>query len=96
MRLDTLFEKLPVRVLQPEKLPLLEITGIVFDSRKVEPGFLFIALQGFSMDGHRYIADAVQRGAAAVAGMQPQAEIGVPYIQVDDSRKALAALAAAW
>jgi len=96
MRLDTLFEKLPVRVLQPEKFPPLEINGIVFDSRKVEPGFLFVALQGFSMDGHRYIADAVQRGAAAVAGMQPQAEIGVPYIQVDDSRKALAALAAAW
>ena len=91
-----MFENLSVRVLQPECLPPLEIKGIVFDSRKAEPGFLFVALQGFSMDGHRYIPDAVRRGAAAVVGMQPQAEMDVPYIQVDDSRKALAALAAAW
>lgn len=91
-----MFGEIPVSRLQPVKLLPLEITGIVFDSRRVEPGFLFVALQGFSMDGHRYISDAVQCGAAAVVGMQPLADVGVPYIHVEDSRKALAYLAAAW
>jgi UDP-N-acetylmuramoyl-L-alanyl-D-glutamate--2,6-diaminopimelate ligase len=44
----------------------LEITGLVSDSRKAAPGFLFAALQGTSADGRRYIADAVARGAVAV------------------------------
>jgi len=96
MKLDSLFNNISIQVLQPREIPAEEIEGIVFDSRQVKPGFLFVALQGFSMDGHRYIADAVERGAAAVVGTQPLADIGVPYIQVEDSRKALATLAAAW
>jgi UDP-N-acetylmuramoyl-L-alanyl-D-glutamate--2,6-diaminopimelate ligase len=96
MKLDTLFSALPVTVLQTKEIPAVDIAGIAFDSRKVKPGFLFVALQGFSMDGHRYIADAVERGAAAVVGMQPHPGTSMPYIQVEDSRKALAYLSAAW
>ena len=43
-----------------------EISGLTADSRKAAPGFLFAALQGSSVDGRRYIADAVARGAVAV------------------------------
>ncbi len=81
---------------QSKALQELEITGIVFDSRLVQPGNLFVAVQGFSMDGHRYIPDAIQRGSVVIVGMQPITGLNVPYIQVADSRKALAQLSAAW
>ena len=44
----------------------LEITGICYDSRKVQPGDLFVAVRGFSYDGHRFIPTAVEKGCAAV------------------------------
>lgn len=72
------------------------ITGIAIDSRQVQPGNLFVALPGISTDGHVYIPQAVQRGAAAVAGTQRLAGLAVPYLQVDDSRQALANLSAAF
>jgi UDP-N-acetylmuramoyl-L-alanyl-D-glutamate--2,6-diaminopimelate ligase len=74
----------------------VSITGIVADSRQVQPGNLFVALVGGNSDGHRFIPQAVQRGAAAVVGMQPLSSLAVPYIQVDESRYALAHLAAAY
>ncbi len=73
-----------------------EIKGLVSDSRVVHPGDLFIALEGGSTDGHRYIPAAVQAGAAAVVGMRPMHGIKVPYLQVNDSRMALPHLAAAF
>jgi UDP-N-acetylmuramoyl-L-alanyl-D-glutamate--2,6-diaminopimelate ligase len=72
------------------------ITGIVQDSRRVEPGSLFVAISGENFDGYRFIPDAVRRGAQAVVGSQPAGELPVPYIRVPDSRLALAYLAAAF
>lgn len=78
-------------------LPPADITGIVFDSRAVQPGVIFVALVGGSQDGHRYIPDAVQAGATAVVGNVPMiADLTVPYIRVEDTRKTLAYLAAAF
>jgi UDP-N-acetylmuramoyl-L-alanyl-D-glutamate--2,6-diaminopimelate ligase len=96
MKLQQLFSNIPVQIIRPSALPDMEIQAICFDSRKVVPGSLFVALQGFSMDGHRYIPDAVKRGASVIVGMQENVEAGALYIQVDDSRKALAYLSAAW
>ena len=73
-----------------------EINGVVSDSRLVEPGDLFVAVIGGSVDGHRYIPAAVDRGAAAVLGTQPPPDLRLPYIQVKDSRAALPHLAAAF
>ncbi len=72
------------------------IRGIVFDSRRVQPGDCFVALSGGNVDGHRYIPDAVRRGAAAVVGTQSIHGLRVPYLQVSDSRLALALLSAAF
>ncbi len=84
------------RWVPPEAGPL-PITGIAFDSRQVQPGGLFVAIRGTQADGHAYIADAVARGAAAVVGEAPRPKgLAVPYVQVPDSREALARLAAAW
>ena len=44
----------------------VEITGLAYDSRSVRPGDLFVALPGVHADGHRFIAAAIARGAAAV------------------------------
>ena len=74
-----------------------EITGIAWDSRKVQPGDAFFALVGESVDGHRYIPQAVERGAAAVIGTQPGLECSVPYVQLTgDDRLALAQFASAF
>jgi len=74
----------------------VEIKGICFDSRGVKNGCLFIALEGGSSDGHKYIADAVEAGACAVIGRK-NIEIGeVPYFRVVNPREAMAHIAAAF
>ncbi|MEW5828952.1 MAG: UDP-N-acetylmuramoyl-L-alanyl-D-glutamate--2,6-diaminopimelate ligase, partial [Chloroflexota bacterium] len=73
--------------------PITDVTG---DSRQVRPGALFVAIPGGSFDGHRFIPEAVSRGAAAVAGSQPAPSgLNVPYVRVENPRQALAHLAAA-
>ena len=74
------------------------IGKIVFDSRQVEEGDLFVAILGLEVDGHRFIAKALQSGAAAVVYQDPGQELitGVPMIQVSSSRKALAQMASAY
>ncbi len=94
--LPALFASIPVPVLAPDALPDLEITGIVFDSRQVQPGNLFVALVGGSTDGHRYLSAAAERGAAAAVGMAALDNPPLPYIRVEETRRALAYLAAAF
>ena len=62
MLLSKLLDGLPLEVPVQDR----SVTGIAYDSRRVEPGFLFVAIKGFKTDGHLYIKDAVSRGAAAV------------------------------
>lgn len=62
----------------------------------MQPGNVFIAMTGGAADGHRFIPQAVQKGAAAIVGEQPVHDISVPYIRVPNSHQALAYLAAAW
>jgi UDP-N-acetylmuramoyl-L-alanyl-D-glutamate--2,6-diaminopimelate ligase len=71
-----------------------EITAVTEDSRRVEPGALFVAVTGTAADGHDFIPDALARGAAAVAVEQRAAPSTVPAIVVPSSRDALAVLAA--
>ncbi|MDO4750143.1 MAG: Mur ligase domain-containing protein, partial [Eubacteriales bacterium] len=67
----------------------LEIEDVVYDSRRAGPGSLFVAVRGFQTDGHKYIANAVRAGAAAVL-CEEAPEVQVPYVLVEDSRLALA------
>jgi UDP-N-acetylmuramoyl-L-alanyl-D-glutamate--2,6-diaminopimelate ligase len=76
-----------------------EVTSPVSeDNRRVQPGGLFVAVKGQSVDGHDRIPDAIQRGAVAVVGQRPpdQVTCGVPYAQVADARMAIGRLAAAY
>lgn len=70
-----------------------EFTGMSYDSRKVQKGHLFVAVTGFSVDGHKFIPMAMEQGAGAVLCEQiPEGD--VPYIQVADTRYAMAIAAA--
>lgn len=71
----------------------VEVRSLTYDSREVSPGALFVAIKGFHRDGHDFAADAVASGAVAVVG-ERQLDVGVPTIVVEDSRAALADLAA--
>ena len=65
------------------------------DSRAVKQGDLFVALTGERFDGHAFLAQAVERGAAGVMVSMPPAEmLGVPVVQVEDTQRALGDLAA--
>jgi UDP-N-acetylmuramoyl-L-alanyl-D-glutamate--2,6-diaminopimelate ligase len=86
----------PAPVSIPCSLPVLlnpdpEITSLHFNSRQVQPGGLFVAVPGLKTDGHEYIDNAVSRGAAAVVSQKPVA-LNVWNIEVENSRKTLAAL----
>lgn len=75
-----------------------EITGIEFDSRKVAPGYLFVATRGTAADGHDFIAAAIEKGAVAVVCEQmPEQTVNkVAYVRVANSAEALGFLASAW
>ena len=73
----------------------MDITEIVYDSRKVTPGCMFIAITGFATDGNKYIPMALEKGAAVIVTAKPQTE-DVPHLQVEDDRLALAQIGASF
>lgn len=74
----------------------VEITDIVYDSRKVVPGCAFVCLRGSSVDSHQFAPQAVQAGAAAVIAEQEVAVRGAAVIRVENTRYAMAVMAAAY
>src|SRR6267142_1066992 len=72
-----------------------EISGIAYDSRRVKPGDLFVAIEGMQVDGHVFVADALARGATAVA-VEREVTLppGTPLIRMSSTRSGLADLAA--
>ncbi len=70
-----------------------EIQGVTYDSRKVQPGWLFVAVTGYATDGNLYIPMALSKGAVAVVSAREQTE-DVPYVQVPSDREALARIGA--
>jgi len=73
----------------------LSFTGVSTDTRQLQPGALFFALQGPSFDGHGFVETARQQGAVAAA-VAHHCESVLPQIEVDDTRLALGSLSAHW
>jgi len=68
-----------------------EITGIAYDSRRVMPGHMFVAVRGVRTDGHRYVDAAIDRGAAAVVYERDASfNSRVTRIKVSDARRSMA------
>ncbi len=79
----------------------VEFAGVCTDSRAIAPGSLFVALKGERFDGHDYVARALEAGAVAALvtrGFAARADCPetAALLQVDDTRRALGALAAHW
>ncbi len=71
-----------------------DITGIACDSRRVEPGFLFVCIDGVEVDGHKFAGKAIENGAAVIVA---QRDLGLPnQILLSNTRSAWAKLAANW
>ena len=91
MKLKDLLREVPVTELHADSE--MEIGEVFYDSRKVTPGSLFVAVSGFASDGNRFIPMALQKGAAVVVtARRPQEDI--PYVLVESDRLALALIAA--
>src|ERR671930_2446227 len=73
--------------------PPVEVTALAYDNRLVTPGTLFFCVPGFTRDGHDFAPDAIARGAAALVVARPLG-LGVPEVQVEDVRAAMAVAAA--
>ncbi len=67
----------------------IPIDDVTHDSRKAGPGFLFVAVPGRIMDGHRFLEDAARRGAAAALVQDWVTSIEIPQIRVPDTRRVL-------
>lgn len=74
-----------------------EISALVYDSRKAEPGCIFVCMPGAVTDGHKFIPDVLAKGATALVVEHPvEVPKEVTVIQVENARLALAELSAAW
>ncbi|MFD2923392.1 UDP-N-acetylmuramoyl-L-alanyl-D-glutamate--2,6-diaminopimelate ligase [Halobacillus naozhouensis] len=93
MKLDQLLQDISFRYEEVSKSNDVTVHGLTDSSQKVKPGFLFIAIPGHQLDGHAYIQDAINNGAAAIVGEKDHQVTDVPYIQVPNSKKALGMLA---
>lgn len=95
MKLSKLLEKLEYTVLAGNTD--MEISTLVYDSRKVQKDSVFVCISGSVRDAHEFIPDVVKNGAAAVIVEKDVTLVdGVTYIKVEDTRLALAYMSAAY
>ncbi len=88
MELKKLLEGVEIRKITGEALK--EIEGVAYHSNQVEKGYLFVAIRGMEVDGHKFIGEAIQRGAEAVLLEEEREISNRTMIFVPDSRQALA------
>src|SRR3989304_2404686 len=99
MKLKALLDELPEKRLAAGSEDT-EIHGVAYDSRKVRASDLFVAVRGYQLDGHDFVADAIAHGASAVVVEASHPPIlvpaGVSLVSVPDSRRALSRLSASF
>lgn len=91
MTLGELLEGVKLRQDLPSSVAALSVTGLDYDSRRIEKGFVFFAFTGARTDGRRFAKEALERGACAVIG-ESAMPVGFegPWIQAEHGRRALA------
>ena len=95
MKLNQLLERLEYQVAQGSDE--IEVTTLINDSRKVEKGSVFVCISGAVSDGHKYIPDVAEKGAAAVVVERDvEGPENMTVIRVEDTRYALALMSAAY
>lgn len=95
MKVSSLLERLEYTCLQGDVMR--EVSSVVYDSRKVEEGSMFICIRGAVSDGHKFIPDVVEKGAKTlVVEEETEAPKDVTVILVKDTRYAMAFISAAY
>lgn len=84
------------KIVKPQEVLNREITGIFYDSRKVLPGGIFVAIRGSSADGNAFVQDATEKGTAIIVTEKKDLVLpsNVGLVVVENARKALAEMAA--
>jgi UDP-N-acetylmuramoyl-L-alanyl-D-glutamate--2,6-diaminopimelate ligase len=84
-----------IRVIEMTGHDDLNITGIEIDSRKIESGYLFVAVKGTQTDGHAYIDKAIEKGASAIVceTIPENLREDITYIKVEDTEDCIGKLA---
>jgi UDP-N-acetylmuramoyl-L-alanyl-D-glutamate--2,6-diaminopimelate ligase len=91
MMLSELLAGIPMQAEVSPELARLEITGLDYDSRRVQPGYLFFAFPGAKVDGRAFAEQAVAKGAAAVVSeLEAPEGFASPWLRVEHGRRALA------
>ena len=94
LTLTQLLEDLPgARLSAPVPAGDVRVGGIAYDSRRVQPGEIFVCIRGFVHDGHEYAAQAAEKGAAALL-VERVVPVALPQVVVDDTRRAMGLVAA--
>lgn len=95
MKLSKLLERSEYTLVQGQEDT--EISTLVYDSRKVEEGSVFVCISGAAFDGHKFVGQVAEQGAKAVV-VERDVEVpeGVTVIRFDDTRRALAEMSAAY
>ena len=100
MNIEKLLKNLVITVADFHLNKQAFIKGIAYDSRKVGQDYLFVALKGHTLNGHKFINHAIKQGAIVVVAEKTEDNLPKPYniplIQVPDSRRALSQLAATY
>lgn len=97
MKLTDLLIKLDYECVQGS--PDRDVEQVIYDSRKITEGCLFICIEGANFDGHEFAADAVEKGAKVLVVSKPVEGVGgkdVTVIKVENTRYAMAFIAAAY
>lgn len=89
LKLKDLLQDIPVTSITANEE--MDISGVSYDSRQTESGDLFVAMRGYQTDGHHFIEAATKAGAVCILCEEPPHN-GIPYIQVENARRALAIL----
>ena len=95
MKLTQLLERLEYEVVQGDDQ--IEVTELINDSRKVTEGSVFVCISCAVADGHQYVKDVAEKGAAAdIVEKVVEVPEGLTVIKVEDTRYALALMSAAY
>lgn len=84
-----------IQLINQPNLQAIPVTHVTTDSREVVPGTLFVAIKGYTVDGHDYAELAVSKGAVAVVSERPLS-LSVPNLIVRDSTRSVGLLASAF
>ncbi len=88
MKLATLLKNTDVRI--GEELASLDVRSVVYDTRRLQPGDVFVALSGSKTDGSRYASEAEQGGASVYIGEKMVAGLHIPQLLTSNARRTLA------